>query len=172
MHVQQADEHLAATRWPPRGTRFRRLALGPGTLGRRAGQGTASFVTNPAAGFSLAFNKFGTGAASPYVPLDQRLEGAHGLTFRTEALERPSDLVGPTAYRLAAGHQLQLRVTSSDLPTHLPGSASVDRDRPQDARIDLHPPATNTIRFAGSHLLVPTRAPTRGTASRRAPPGR
>jgi putative CocE/NonD family hydrolase len=190
-------------------------------------------VTNPAAGFSLAFNKYGTVAATPYLPLDQRLEGPQGLTFRTPALEKPLDLAGPsslhlvaastapdtdwyaklsdvapdgsesiidegalrashravdpakstparpyhthtdpqpvepgrfyaydveiwpTAYRLAAGHRLQLRLTSTDLPTHLPGSIRFDRDHPEAARVDLLPPAVNTVRFEDSYLTLP-----------------
>ena len=238
-YLQEKDEFVAADRWPPAGTRFERLALGPDSLNSAddtssaPGPDTAQFVTDPAAGFSLAFNKYGTVAATPYVPTDQRLEGPHGLTFRTPVLDEPLDLVGPsglhlvaastapdtdwyakladvapdgsesiieegalrashravdparssaarpyhthvdpqpiepnrfyeydveiwpTAYRLAAGHRLQLRLTSTDLPTHLPGSIFFSRDRPQDARIDLLPPATNTVRFDGSYLTLP-----------------
>jgi putative CocE/NonD family hydrolase len=235
-YMQGRDKYVSAATWPPRGTRFERMGLGPGELrpaGATPAQGTASYVTNPAAGFSMAFNRFGTVAASPYVPLDQRLEGPQGLTFRTPALERPLALTGPialrlvaastatdtdwyakladvapdgtesiitegalrashraldparstperpyhpstdpqpidpgrfypydveiwpTAYELAPGHRLQLRVTSTDLPTHMPGSIRFDRARPQDARIDLLSPATNTVRFDGSYLSVP-----------------
>jgi predicted acyl esterase len=182
----------------------------------------------------MAFNKYGTVAVSPYVPLDQRLEGPSGLTFRTPPVgKRPLDLTGPsalhlvaastatdtdwyaklsdvgpdgsesiieqgalrashraldraksrpgrpwhphtnpqpiepnrfyaydveiwpTAYRIDPGHRLQLRLTSVDVPTHLPGSISFDRDHPQDARIDLLSPATNTVRFGGSYLTLP-----------------
>jgi uncharacterized protein len=252
-YLQGANQHVAADRWPPRSTEFQRLELDPGTL-RPAGEtrsapGTATgeYVTNPAAGFSLAFNKYGTVAATPFVPADQRLEGPQGLTFRTAALDRPLNLVGPsgfhlvarstavntdwhvkladvapdgseslitegalrashravdrakstpsrpyhphvdpqpiepnrfygydieiepTAYRLARGHRLQLRLTSTDLPTHLPGSIVFDRNRPQDARIDLNPPATNTVRFDGSYLTLPGRLAARSdkTAGRR-----
>ncbi|MGH2782107.1 MAG: CocE/NonD family hydrolase, partial [Thermoleophilaceae bacterium] len=237
-YLQGANEHVSADRWPPVGG-SERLELRPDGLGADdrhppgPGEETAQYVTNPAAGFSLAFNKYGTVAATPYVPTDQRLEGPHGLTFRTPALARPLDLVGPTAlhlvaastapdtdwyaklsdvapdgsesiitegslrashraldpakstptrpyhphvdprpiepnrfyeydieiwptaYRLARGHRLQLRLTSSDLPTHMPGSIAFDRDRPQDARIDLLPPAINTVRFDGSFLTLP-----------------
>ena len=196
-------------------------------------RGAQSYVTNPAAGFSMAFNQYGTVAATPYVPTDQRLEGPQGLTFRTPVADQPADArrpdraaprrrvdgdrhrlarearrrrarrqrvdhhrgraarlaprarpraeharaarttrtptrsrsspnrfyeydveIWPTAYELAPGHRLQLRLTSTDLPTHLPGSIHFDRDRPQDARIDLLPPATNTVRFDGSHLVA------------------
>jgi predicted acyl esterase len=233
-YVQGRDAFASDTSWPPAGTRYERLRLGEGTLGGTSeGAETGSYVTDPAAGFSLAFNKYGTVAASPYVPLDQRLEGPHGLTFRTAPYERPRLIAGPialhleaastatdtdwhaklsdvapdgsetiitegalrashraldparsrperpyhphtdpqplepgrfydfaieiwpTAYELAPGHRLQLRVTSTDLPTHLPGSFRVDPGAPQDTRVDLHAPATNTIRYRGSHLLVP-----------------
>jgi putative CocE/NonD family hydrolase len=232
-YVQGRNAYASDTRWPPTGTRYERLALGDGTLGGAPGAGAASYVSDPAAGFALAFNRYGTVAASPYVPLDQRLEGPHGLTFRTPALDRPRLLAGPlalhlsaastatdtdfyakvsdvapdgtesvvtegalrashraidpaksrperpyhphtdpqpvepgrfydyaieiwpTAYELAPGHRLQLRITSTDLPTHLPGSYHVDRAAPQDTRVDLQAPATNTIRFADSYLVVP-----------------
>jgi putative CocE/NonD family hydrolase len=234
-YLQHADRYVGADRWPPRRTTYERLGLGPGTLGAPlpVGPGSASYVTNPAAGFSMAFDQYGTVAATPYLPLDQRLEGPQGLTFRTAPFTRPRDLAGPialhlvasstatdtdwyakladvapdgsesiitegglrashraldpakstperpyhthvdpqpiepdrfydydveiwpTAYELAPGHRLQLRLTSTDLPTHLPGSTAFDRDRPQDARIDLLSPAINTVRFSGSYLLVP-----------------
>ncbi|MEA2412378.1 MAG: uncharacterized protein QOC77_2939 [Thermoleophilaceae bacterium] len=231
-YLQGKNAFVDADRWPPAGTKFRRYSLGPGSLGPRR-SGSAQYVTNPVDGFSMAFNKYGTVAASPYVPTDQRLEGASGLTFRTPAAVRPLDLVGPsalhlvaastatdtdwfaklsdvapdgsesiieqgalrgshraldrlksrperpyhmhtdprpivpgrfysyaieiwpTAYRIAPGHRLQLRLTSVDVPTHLPGSISFDRNRPQDARIDLLSPAINTVRFDDSYLTLP-----------------
>ena len=193
----------------------------------------AEYVTNPAAGFSMAFDRFGTVAATPYIPTDQRLEGPQGVTFRTPELERPLRLIGPlalrlraassatdtdwhakladvapdgseslitdgalrashrevdrsksrrarpyhphtdpeplepgrfydfdieiwpTAYELQPGHRLQLRLTSTDLPTHLPGTPYLDQDNPQDTRVDLNPPAINTVRLARSWLTVP-----------------
>ena len=92
-YVQGRDEYARAKSWPPRRTRFRRFELG---------SGTQEFVTNPAAGFSMAFDRFGTVAASPYVPTDQRLEGPQGLTFRTPVLEKPLSLAGPLALHLVA----------------------------------------------------------------------
>ncbi|MGH2979042.1 MAG: CocE/NonD family hydrolase [Solirubrobacterales bacterium] len=241
-YLQSRNQYVSAKadRWPPSGTKFERLELGPGSLRPAADglplagtPGSQSYVTNPAAGFSMAFDQYGTVAATPYVPTDQRLEGPQGLTFRTSALSDPLTVVGPiglhlvaastandtdwhakladvapdgsesivtagalrashraldpaqstperpyhthtnpqpvepnrfheydieiwpTAYELAPGHQLQLRLTSTDLPTHLPGSIAFDRDRPQDARIDLLPPAMNTVRFEGSYLVLP-----------------
>lgn len=261
-YLQAKNQYVSADRWPPTSTRFQRLELERSSL-RPAddgpalpGPGTEQYVTNPAAGFSLAFNKYGTVAASPFVPTDQRLEGPEGLTFRTAAVDRPLDLVGPTdlhlvaastandtdwhtklsdvapdgseslitegalrashraldrakstparphhthvdpqpiepnrfyeyaieieptAYQLAPGHRLQLRLTSTDLPTHLPGSIAFDRRRPQDAHINLNPPATNTVRFDGSYLvlpavgrLAPTGARSRPCLARRSPIG-
>jgi putative CocE/NonD family hydrolase len=240
--VQSKNEFAEADRWPPSDA-TQRFALGPGALiapGERALAGTANYVTNPAAGFSLAFNNYGTVAATPYVPTDQRLEGPQGLTFRTPVLERPLRLVGPialhlvaastandtdwyakladvapdgsesivtegalrashreldrakstparpyhphtnpqpiepnrfyeydveiwpTAYELAKGHRLQLRLTSTDLPTHAPASIAFDRDRPQDAAVNLLPPAINTVRFDGSYLVLPAAAEAAG----------
>jgi putative CocE/NonD family hydrolase len=241
-YVQSRNQYVSAKadRWPPAGTKFQRFDLDAGgvrpadtTLLPAPTPGSQSYVTNPAAGFSMAFDQYGTVAATPYVPTDQRLEGPQGLTFRTAVLTRPLTLVGPiglhlvaastandtdwhakladvapdgsesiitagalrashraldatqstparpyhthtnpqpiepnrfyeydieiwpTAYELEAGHQLQLRLTSTDLPTHLPGSIYFDRDRPQDARIDLLQPAINTVRYEGSYLVLP-----------------
>jgi putative CocE/NonD family hydrolase len=231
-YVQGRDAYATASAWPPAGTTYERLPLGPGTLGEPA-SGQSTYVSDPAAGFSMAFDQYGTVAATPYVPTDQRLEGPHGLTFRTPVLTAPRTLAGPlalhlvaassatdtdwyakladvapdgtesiitagalrashratdpvrsrperpyhthtdpqpiepgrfyaydveiwpTAYELAAGHRLQLRLTSSDLPTHLPGNAVIDIAHPETARVDLHPPTTNTVRHRGSYLLIP-----------------
>lgn len=236
MYLQGRNEHVSADRWPPRTTSFQRLELGPATLGAgppRGGPATQQFVTNPAAGLSMAFDRFGTVAATPYVPTDQRLEGPNGLTFRTPVLTRPLTLMGPislrlvaastatdtdwhaklsdvapdgsesivadgalrashraldrrqstparpyhtrtdpepiepsrfyeydieiwpTAYELAPGHRLQLRITSTDLPTHMPGWIALDRDRPEEARVELMSPAINTVKLEGSSLLLP-----------------
>ncbi len=223
-YLQGANRFADADRWPPAGTASRRLGLGGGTQ---------SYFTNPAAGFSLAFNKYGTVAGTPFVPTDQRAETGQGVTFRTPALPSALDLIGPTglrlmasstatdtdwhakladvapdgsetlitegalrashraldrakstqvrpyhphtnpqpiqpgrfypydieveptAYRVARGHRLQLRVTSTDVPTHLQGSFAVSRSRPQDVRVNLHSPATNTVRLEDSYLSLP-----------------
>jgi predicted acyl esterase len=63
--------------------------------------------------------------------------------------------IWPTAYELAPGHRLQLRLTSTDLPTHLPGSIAVDRNDPASAQINLLSPATNTVDVGKSYLLLP-----------------
>lgn len=238
-YLQGKNQYESADAWPPANTGFEPLRLGPGSLGAAddppvtAEPATQQYVTDPAAGFSMAFNRYGTVAATPYVPADQRLEGPHGLTFRTPVLTRPRWIVGPialhlvaastardtdwyakvadvapdggesiitegalrashraldpdrsmpgrpfhthtdpepiepnrfydydieiwpTAYELAPGHRLQLRLTSTDLPTHMPGAVSFDRSRPEDTRIDLLSPATNTVRLAESFLLLP-----------------
>jgi len=233
-YVQQRNDYASSQSWPPKGTRYERLALGDGSLGARGGgPATGQYVSDPAAGFSMAFDQYGTVAATPYVPTDQRLEGPHGLTFRTAPFTAARALVGPialhleaassatdtdwyakvadvapdgsesivtegalraspreldkaksrperpyhthtnpqpivpnrfyaydveiwpTAYELKPGHRLQLRLTSTDLPTHLPGEAVVDRDHPQDAKIQLQTPATNTVKYGSSYLLVP-----------------
>jgi putative CocE/NonD family hydrolase len=236
-YLQGRDRYRQAADWPPPGTDYRRLELGAGSLGgsapARSAPQTESYVSDPAAGFSMAFSQYGTVAISPYVPTDQRLEEPQGLTFRTGASARPRALVGPlalhltasssatdtdwyvkladvapdgsetvitdgalrashraldprkstpqrpyhthtnpqpiepgrfyryaieiwpTAYELQPGHRLQLRLTSSDLPTHLPGTFDLDRAHPTDATVALNSPATNTVRLGESYLLVP-----------------
>ena len=51
-----------------------------------------------------------------------------------------------------------MRLTSTDLPTHAPASFAFDRTRPQDAAVNLLPPAINTVRFDGSYLVLPATA--------------
>jgi predicted acyl esterase len=222
-YVQGRDEYETSESWPPVGAELERIDLG---------EGTAEYVTNPTAGLSMAFDRFGTVAGTPYVPTDQRLEGAQGLTFRTPVLEEPKTLAGPlalhlvaassatdtdwhvkvadvapdgseslitdgalrashraldpgkslpgrpyhthtdpqpiepgkfyeyeieiwpTAYELKPGHRLQVRLTSTDIPTHLPGSVAVDADNPAAAQINLQTPATNTVNVGESYLLA------------------
>ncbi len=238
-YLQEGDAYQSAPRWPPPRTTFKRYRLDAGEALRAPGEptstGTGAYVTNPLTGLGSALNKFGTVAISPFLPLDQRLEGPNGLTFRTAPAGEEIDLTGPiglrlvaassatdtdwyakladvapdgtespitegalrashraldparslpgrpyhphvnprpiepgrfysyeveiwpTAYRLAAGHRLQLRVTSSDLPTHFPGNFRIDLDRPEDLQVDLFGPTTNTIRFGQSYLTLPVR---------------
>ena len=200
-----------------------RYALGAGTLGTRGGRrrATRQLRDQPAAGLQHGLQQVRHRRRDARTcRLDQRLEGPHGLTFRTAPLDRPLDArraaarctssprrarptptgtpSSPTSRPTAAsrssprarcaprtarstrpraapgarttptptrsrssraasttttsrsgrpptgsrpGHRLQLRLTSTDLPTHLPGTIRVDRDHPQDARIDLLPPA-------------------------------
>jgi putative CocE/NonD family hydrolase len=63
-----------------------------------------------------------------------------------------------TAYTLAPGHSLQLRLTTDDMPTRLPGSIEFHLDDPSTARIVPLPPATNTVQedpHDPSWLLLP-----------------
>jgi putative CocE/NonD family hydrolase len=247
-YLQHRDEYRTADAWPPAGTTYERLPLGAGSLGAPATtDATAQYVADPAAGLSMAFDDYGTVAASPYLPTDQRLEGPHGLTFRTAPFTTPRDLVGPlalhleaassasdtdwyakladvapdgsesiitegalrashraldpaksrperpyhdetdpqpiepgrfydydieiwpTAYELAPGHRLQLRLTSTDAPTHLDGTVVVDRDHPEATQIDPFPPATETVRYRGSYLLAPIQGPVPAASAPRKP---
>ena len=63
----------------------------------------------------------------------------------------------PTAYRLAPGHALQLRLTTDDVPTRLPAVVDVNANDPAASQITPLPPAVNTIveARAGSWLLLP-----------------
>ena len=64
----------------------------------------------------------------------------------------------PTAYELAAGHSLQLRVTTDDMPTRLPGTLQFDAANPAQSPIVPLPPAVNTIMQGGANgswLLLP-----------------
>jgi len=65
--------------------------------------------------------------------------------------------IWPTAYELAAGHRLQIRVTSFDVPTHSPASIRFDRADPASTEIVPMLPAINTIVEGGadpSYLLI------------------
>jgi putative CocE/NonD family hydrolase len=62
----------------------------------------------------------------------------------------------PTAYELAPGHALQLRVTTDDMPTRLPATIRVDTDHPGASAVTPLPAAVNTITQGGrSWLLLP-----------------
>jgi putative CocE/NonD family hydrolase len=66
--------------------------------------------------------------------------------------------IWPTAYTLAAGHQLQLRIVSVDVPTHLPARVKFDRNDPAATQVVPMAPAINTIELGGtdpSYLLLP-----------------
>jgi putative CocE/NonD family hydrolase len=210
---------------------MRRLYLSrDGMNGARPGTtSTRSYATNPADGLSMSFDQYGTMAASPYVPLDQRLAEEAGLTWRTGVLPSPLTLTGesalhlvaassakdtdwfakisdvapdgseaivtagflrashrqldtarttptrpwhtntdpkpiepgryygyelaiwPTAYEFAKGHRLQLRLTSYDFPTHLPGTLKLDPGDPLTASFEPLPPATNSVRLGGAN---------------------
>jgi len=63
----------------------------------------------------------------------------------------------PTAYQLAPGHALQLRLTTDDFPTRLPAVVDVNANNPAASRITPMAPAVNTVleARAGSWLLLP-----------------
>jgi uncharacterized protein len=66
--------------------------------------------------------------------------------------------IAPTAYRLAAGHRLQLRLTSYNMPNALPGTIDFNGSAPATSSFVPLPPSTNTIRYGGtdgSSLVVP-----------------
>ena len=58
--------------------------------------------------------------------------------------------LAPTAYRLAAGHQLQLRLTSYNMPNALPGTIDFNGQAPAASSFTPLVPATNTVRFGGA----------------------
>lgn len=75
------------------------LATAPPT-GRAAYQD--AYVYDPAAGISVPMGKEGPDGFAPYVPLDQRIDEAQGLTFTTEPLTAPLHLAGPSELRFWA----------------------------------------------------------------------
>jgi predicted acyl esterase len=238
-YVQAANRYAESSTWPPSSSRDLKFTLQRGALTTKAsGRSTASYLTNPLEGLSTPLEDYGTVAASPYVPLDQRLATGQGLTWRTAPLTRATTIAGPTqlhlvaastatntdwvaklsdvapdgsetlisngylrashrqldpersttaspyhtdtdpteivpgryyaydigiwptAYRLRAGHRLQLRLTSVDLPTHAPASIGLAKGK-FGLSVDITPllPALNTVREGardGSWLLVTT----------------
>ncbi|MGH8540431.1 MAG: CocE/NonD family hydrolase [Stenotrophobium sp.] len=245
-YMQPANKYLEADQWPPSQTKMQMLYLKNSSLVPTVpAAGSENYFTNPAAGLSMSFDEYGTIAASPYIPTDQRLEDGRGLTYRTAALPGKLTLAGPiilhllastmpavpvpavpldtdwiakladvgpdgsetlisngylrashrqldaartqrdgvpyhthvnptpivagqaydydieiwpTAYELAAGHQLQLRITSYDVPTHAPATIQFDRNNPAATQITPLPPVTNTIMEGGgdpSFMQIP-----------------
>ena len=102
-YVQQAGSYHDTTAWPPPSSTFKRQYLAAqGISSKLPTESSASYVTDPAAGLSMTFDQQGTVAASPYIPLDQRLEEEQGLTWRAPALSQPLTLAGPIALHLVA----------------------------------------------------------------------
>jgi len=117
--LQPTGPYQSATRWPPSGTRFTRYYLtsstgggqpitGAGSVGaltttRPKSRTTASYFTDPLAGYSMAMDSYGTIAISPYIPLDQRAEEEQGLSWRTSAAKHAMRLAGPIQLHLVAG---------------------------------------------------------------------
>jgi putative CocE/NonD family hydrolase len=240
VYVQQAGGYVDTTAWPPPTTTFRREYVGPQPIStKRPAESSTSYVTDPAAGLSMSFDQQGTVAASPYIPLDQRLEEEQGLAWRTPALSQPLTLDGPialhlvaastatdtdwfakiadvapdgtqtivsegqlraslrklargstrrqplealttpepltpgayydyeisiapTAWQFAAGHQLQLRLTSYNMPNALPGTLDFNGSEPAASTFVPLLPATNTVRFGGedgTSLTLPIASP-------------
>jgi len=89
---------------------------------------------------------------SPYHRDDRPVALTPGRTYGFDIA------VIPTAYQLAPGHALQLRITTDDFPTRLPATIAFDVDNPAATRITPLPPAVNTIHEGGaaaSWLLLP-----------------
>ncbi|TML00316.1 MAG: CocE/NonD family hydrolase [Actinobacteria bacterium] len=66
--------------------------------------------------------------------------------------------IAPTAYRFAAGHRLQLRLTSYNMPNALPGTIAFNGSEPATSSFVPLLPGTNTVRFGGTDgtsLLLP-----------------
>lgn len=103
LYDQQAAKYINTTAWPAPETTFQRQYIGPGTISSQPRQASsASYLTNPSAGFSMALDQQGTVAISPYVPTDQQLEENQGLTWRTATLTGTLTLAGPIALHLVA----------------------------------------------------------------------
>ena len=66
-----------------------------------------AYVYNPAAGASVPIDKEGPDGFAPFVPLDQRLDDANGLTYTTAPLTQPLHLLGPSELRFWAVTEAQ-----------------------------------------------------------------
>jgi uncharacterized protein len=85
-------------------------------------------------------------------------DNEHPTPLEPGAVYRFDIAIYPTAYRLEPGHRLQLRLTTFDMPTHLPGWYRVDRNDPGSVTVEPLAPATNTVQEGGklpSSLLLP-----------------
>jgi len=58
--------------------------------------------------------------------------------------------IAPTAYEFAAGHRLQLRLTSYNMPNALPGTLDFKGSDPASSTFAPLLPATNTVRYGGA----------------------
>ena len=230
VYVQGRGAWMDSTAWPPSNAQLRTLYLAPDMLSaaRPVSRSIQSYATNPADGLSMSFDEYGTVAATPYIPLDQRLASEAGLTWRTVPQATPMTLTGggtlhlvaassasdtdwfaklsdvapdgsesiitagtlrasyraldaartlpdrpwhtdtdpqpisagqvydydlaiwPTAYEIGVGHRLQLRLTSYDFPTHLPGTLTASLDDPASTGFVPLSPAINTVNLGGA----------------------
>jgi predicted acyl esterase len=225
--------YIDATQWPPKPTTLRTYLLHGGAITQTPPllPALTSYLTNPLAGLVSPLDEYGTIAASPYVPFDQRLAAPFGVVWKTPVLTAPLTLAGPlqlhqraastatdtdwiakvsdvapdgsiaiisegylrashreldaarstpgspyhthtdpapivpgrfydydigiwpTGYRLAAGHRLQLQVTTYDAPTHAPASFDLTT-----GAVGVILPSINTVSEGGadpSTLTVP-----------------
>lgn len=65
----------------------------------------------------------------------------------------------PTAYTFVAGDELQIRITSGNVPNSVPGTLFLDTADPTTPLFTPLPPATNTVMLGGpdgTNLLLPT----------------
>ncbi|HWG09183.1 MAG TPA: CocE/NonD family hydrolase [Solirubrobacteraceae bacterium] len=70
--------------------------------------------------------------------------------------------IAPTAYEFAPGHQLQLRLTSYNMPNALPGTLDFNSGAPATSSFVPLLPATNTVRYGGedgTSLTLPISSP-------------
>lgn len=58
--------------------------------------------------------------------------------------------IAPTAWEFAAGHSLQLRLTSYNMPNALPATLDFDASSPAGSSVVALLPATNTVRLGGT----------------------
>src|SRR4051812_39173979 len=228
------DKYLQGSRFPLAGTREDRLFLKEGTTSPApVASGRQSYFTNPSAGFSVTFDRHGTVAASPYMPIDQRSEDQEGLVWTSKPLEAPLAVAGPISMRLVAsstandtdwyvrisdvrpdgstllltpgylrashraldprkstalrpyhthnspspitpgkrvtyaievwptanefekGHRIRFQLASADAPNHMPGTLHLDRANPANDSFTPLPPATNTVYYGSTSLLLP-----------------
>jgi uncharacterized protein len=95
--------------WPPPGAHLETLYLSGAPSGSAVSQNDGSLVADvpksddvedryiyePLVGFTEAFSKWGTVAASPHARLDNRPDEAQSLTYTTPAMKEPLALAGP-----------------------------------------------------------------------------
>jgi putative CocE/NonD family hydrolase len=189
LRMQPSGPYLSSPTWPLPGTRFTRYYLHPSTTPavptgdlatglldrvRPGAAGSGSYVTDPAAGLSMALNSYGTVAITPFVPLDQNLEAGHGLLWRTAPLSRSQRIVGPVQLHLVASSTAPDTDWVARLSDVAPdGTASVITEgalrashRALDARrsstgspyhLESHPqPLTPGISYAFDVAIIPT----------------